>query len=150
MQINQATSADLNQLSSLFHDYLAFYEVDKSLSDTRDFLAARLEQGSSTVFIACDSKNNALGFVQLYPLYASLALAPMWLLSDLFVSPAARRQGVAQGLMNAARDYAEASGACGLQLETAKNNHPGQALYERLGYVRDEAFYTYWLSLPGR
>jgi ribosomal protein S18 acetylase RimI-like enzyme len=50
--------------------------------------------------------------------------------------------------MNAARAHAEASGACGLQLETAKSNLPGQALYERLGYVRDKAFYTYWLSLP--
>ena len=52
-----------------------------------------------------------------------------------------------EALMNAARAYAEASGACGLQLETAKTNLAGQALYERLGYVRDELYLTYWLSL---
>ncbi|MFU7547996.1 GNAT family N-acetyltransferase, partial [Pseudomonas paraeruginosa] len=34
-----------------------------------------------------------------------------------------------------------------LQLETAKTNHAGQSLYERLGYVSDEQFYTYWLQL---
>jgi ribosomal protein S18 acetylase RimI-like enzyme len=38
-----------------------------------------------------------------------------------------------------------------LQLQTAKSNLAGQALYERLGYVRDELFHTYWLELspPG-
>ena len=49
--------------------------------------------------------------------------------------------------MNAARAHAEATGACGLQLETARDNLAGQALYERLGYVRDEVYYTYWLGL---
>lgn len=76
-----------------------------------------------------------------------MALQPALLLSDLYVSEQARRQGVGEALMNAARAHAEATGACGLQLETAKSNLPGQALYERLGYVRDEVFYTYWLGL---
>jgi ribosomal protein S18 acetylase RimI-like enzyme len=35
-----------------------------------------------------------------------------------------------------------------LQLETAKTNLAGQALYERLGYVRDGLYYSYWLALP--
>ena len=51
--------------------------------------------------------------------------------------------------MKAARAHAEASGACGLQLETANTNLAAQRLYERLGYVRDEQFFTYWLSLRG-
>lgn len=32
-------------------------------------------------------------------------------------------------------------------LETARANHAGQSLYERLGYKRDDKFYTYWLDL---
>ncbi|MFI8481747.1 GNAT family N-acetyltransferase [Pseudomonas sp. NPDC078700] len=148
MHIIQASRDDLEPLSRLFTDYLTFYQVEKSISEARKFLAARIEEGSSTLFLARDDAGQAQGFVQLYPLYASLALAPMWLLSDLYVNPTARRQGIAEALMNAARDHAQAAGACGLQLETAKNNYPGQALYQRLGYVRDEAFYTYWLALP--
>ncbi|ARU86938.1 N-acetyltransferase [Pseudomonas sp. M30-35] len=150
MHIIQATAGDLDQLSHLFVDYLTFYQVDKPLNAAREFLAARIEQGNSTIFISRDDTGNAQGFVQLYPLYASLALAPMWLLSDLYVNPTVRRQGIGEALMNAARDHAQASGACGLQLETAKNNYPGQALYQRLGYVRDEAFYTYWLAVPSQ
>ena len=76
-------------------------------------------------------------------------LEPAWLLSDLYVDESARRCGVGEVLMKAARAHAEASGACGLQLETANTNLAAQRLYERLGYVRDEQFFTYWLSLRG-
>jgi ribosomal protein S18 acetylase RimI-like enzyme len=147
MQIQAATVTDLDELSELFGAYLEFYQVLKPRTQVRDFLAARLGNGDSTILLARDERGTALGFVQLYPFFASLALQPAWLLSDLYVSASVRRQGVGEALMNAARRHAEASGACGLQLETAKSNLPGQALYERLGYVRDEVFYTYWLGL---
>lgn len=147
MAITAARLADLDDLAKLFAGYLRFYGIDKPLSVVRDFLAARLAQGDSALFIARDQAGAALGFVQLYPFFSSLALAPAWLLSDLYVVETARRQGIGEALMNAAREYAEACGACGLQLETAKTNLVGQALYERLGYVRDQVFYTYWLGL---
>jgi ribosomal protein S18 acetylase RimI-like enzyme len=147
MRTPAATAADLDELAELFAAYLSFYEVPKPLVQIRDFLAARLSAGDSTIFIARDEHGVAQGFVQLYPLFASLMLQPSWLLSDLYVSEQARRLGVGEALMNAARAHAETNGACGLQLETAKSNLPGQALYERLGYVRDEVFYTYWLGL---
>jgi len=147
MRIHAATSADLDRLVPLFSAYLRFYEVEKPPGQVHDFLSQRLVQGDSVVFIAGDEAGEALGFVQLYPLFASLMLRPSWLLSDLFVSTRARCQGVGEALMNAAREHALATGACGLQLETAKSNLPGQRLYERLGYVRDEVFHTYWLNL---
>lgn len=147
MRVEPATAADLQPLSELFADYLRFYEVGKPQAQVHEFLGARLQRGDSTILLARDDKGSALGFVQLYAFFSSLALQPAWLLSDIYVSEAARRQGVGEALMNAARAHAEATGACGLQLETAKSNLPGQALYERLGYVRDEVFYTYWLAL---
>ncbi len=148
MPIATASEADLDDLTPLFAAYLAFYQVAKPLAEVRAFLAARLGRGDSTVFIARDEQGAARGFVQLYPLFSSLALQPAWLLSDLYVDPQARRRGVGKALMNAARGHAEACGARGLQLETGRSNVAGQALYERLGYVRDQAFYTYWLELP--
>jgi ribosomal protein S18 acetylase RimI-like enzyme len=150
MSVTAVGVADLDALVPLFAGYLQFYQVPRSATDIHAFLLERLQRGDAQLFIARDEQGMAQGFTQLYPLQSSLALAPAWLLSDLFVAPSARRQGVAEALMNAARAYAEASGACGLQLETAKTNLAGQALYERLGYVRDEVYFTYWLSLPGR
>lgn len=99
------------------------------------------------ILLALDETGRAQGFIQLYPFYASLHLAPAWLLSDLFVATSARRRGYGRALMLAAQAHGQASGACGLQLETGRDNLAGQALYESLGYVREGNFYTYWLGL---
>lgn len=147
MSVTAVGVADLDALVPLFAGYLQFYQVPRSATEIHAFLLERLQRGDAQLFIARDEQGMAQGFTQLYPLQSSLSLAPAWLLSDLFVLPSARRQGVGEALMNAARAYAEARGACGLQLETAKTNLAGQALYERLGYVRDELYLTYWLSL---
>lgn len=150
MPVSAAVAADLDDLTRLFAGYLDFYQVPRPPAQIAAFVAERLRRGDAQLLLARDGQGVAQGFVQLYPLQASLALAPAWLLSDLFVTPAARRRGVGAALMNAARAHAEATGACGLQLETARSNLAGQRLYERLGYVRDEQFYTYWLALSGR
>ena len=147
MPVYTATTDDLDDLTRLFAGYLEFYQVPRPASAIREFLQTRLHKGDSHLLIARDQQSLAHGFIQLYPLHASLALRSSWLLSDLYVAPSARRQGVGEALMNAARAHAEATGACGLQLETARDNLAGQALYERLGYVRDEVYYTYWLGL---
>ncbi|MFV9683104.1 GNAT family N-acetyltransferase [Pseudomonas sp. NY15367] len=149
MTVSAASAADLVDLTRLFAGYLRFYQVPRADADIAAFLRARLERGDSQLFIARDGRGAAQGFVQLYPFLSSLALEPAWLLSDLYVDESARRCGVGEALMNAARAHAEATGACGLQLETAKTNLAGQRLYERLGYVRDQQFFTYWLSLRG-
>lgn len=147
MPVSAAVAADLDDLTLLFSGYLTFYEVPRLADDISTFLRARLQLGDSTLLIARDEQGAAQGFVQLYPFQSSLALEPAWLLSDLYVAESARRQGVGEALMNAARAHGEATGACGLQLETARTNHAGQRLYERLGYVKDELYLTYWLAL---
>lgn len=147
MPVSAVVADDLADLTRLFAGYLRFYEVPRDEADIASFLGQRLQRGDSQLLIARDEQGVAQGFVQLYPFQSSLALEPAWLLSDLYVDETARRGGVGEALMNAARAHAEASGACGLQLETAKTNLAGQRLYERLGYVRDEQFYTYWLAL---
>lgn len=147
MPTHVAAPADLDDLVPLFTAYLAFYDVDKHAAEVRAFLAARLERGDSCLLIARDGQGSALGFVQLYPLFASLALRPSLLLSDLYVAAHARKQGVGEQLLAAARQHAVSVGACGLQLETARTNQAAQSLYERLGYVRDAVYLTYWLDL---
>jgi ribosomal protein S18 acetylase RimI-like enzyme len=106
-----------------------------------------LQRDESIVLLAADHVGVAVGFVQLYPGFSSLSAARTYLLYDLFVDPAARRQGVGRHLMEAAADEARRRGAVSLVLSTAKSNHPAQRLYESLGWVRDEEFYEYNLRL---
>ena len=99
------------------------------------------------IFYVQDASGQALGFVQLYPSFSSIDAHRTWLLSDLFTASQARGRGVGSLLMNAAREFAVATGAKGLVLETATDNHIAQRLYESLGYVRDPGYYTYCLDL---
>lgn len=54
----------------------------------------------------------------------------------LAVVPAARRQGIARALVDAAAAHARAQGAARFFLEVATSNLPAQALYRRAGFVQ--------------
>jgi len=146
--IREATLADVSLLAPLFDAYRQFYERPANLELSRAFLADRLERGESVVFLA-EEDGMGLGFVQLYPLFSSTAPHPrrLWLLNDLFVAPDARGRGIGRELMNRARQLAEDTGACGLELATGRTNLNAQALYESVGYHRDDDFLRYELTL---
>ena len=49
--------------------------------------------------------------------------------------------------MHAAKELGVETGAAWLKLETAHTNIAGQALYESLGWEKDNEFYSYFLHL---
>ena len=149
ISIHQAGIQDLDSLENLFSGYLSFYERKHDSSAIRQFLADRIANKQSVVYIA-SSDGKALGFTQLYPAFASLSLKPSWILNDLFVVPDARGMGVANALMAAARKLAAETGACEIFLQTARSNRQAQALYEKLHYQRDDEFLVYTLGIPSR
>jgi ribosomal protein S18 acetylase RimI-like enzyme len=88
-----------------------------------------------------------VGFVQLYPVFSSVALMRQWILNDLYVVPEARKLGVGRALTERARELAEATRANCLTLETAAENLPAQRLYESLGWKQEQEFFRYYLPL---
>ena len=144
--IRLAEARDLDQLAELFDQYRQFYECPPDLGAAKNWIAENLERGRSTLF-AADNGSQLLGFTQLYPALCSVDLVDYFVLYDLYVIEAARRQGIARALMNAASDWAKAQGAARLDLETARDNAPGQALYRDLGYELDEVFLKFSLDL---
>ena len=146
VEIIQAGPAHLRQLVPLFDAYRQFYKQRSDMAGARKFLRKRLAREESVVFLAMDGKE-AVGFVQLYPSFDSVAMRNLWILYDLFVAPTARRRGVAKLLMERARRYAAETKAKRLILETAVDNVTAQKLYERLGWKRDTAFHRYYLDV---
>ena len=144
--VRLAEAQDLDQLADLFDQYRQFYECPPDLSAAKNWLAENLERGRSTLF-AADNGSQLLGFTQLYPALCSVDLVDYFVLYDLYVIEAARRQGIARALMNAASEWAKAQGAARLDLDTARDNAPGQALYRDLGYELDEVFLKFSLDL---
>ncbi|BCL92276.1 GNAT family N-acetyltransferase [Ralstonia pseudosolanacearum] len=147
MTIRPYEPRDLGEIIRLFNDYRVFYEQDSDIKLAERFIRERIESDESLIFVA-DAGNNALvGFCQLYPTFCSVAAAPIYVLYDLFVSPTVRRQGIAKQLLQAAAYQAKVDGKARIDLTTGKQNVNAQALYEMLGWKRDERFYTYNLTI---
>ena len=137
----------LDDAVRLFQGYLRFYEKSVTSDAARNFIEERLRKQDSAIFLA-SLDGQVLGFMQLYPSFASLSLAPSWILNDLFVDQAGRGHGVGETLLTAARELAVDNGAAEIFLQTARDNATAKRLYDRLGYQRDDEFLVYTLSLP--
>ncbi len=149
-KIIKAAVNHLDLAAPLFDAYRVFYKQPSDLSGAKEYLYHRITREEALVFLAVTEKDKqmiGLGFVQLYPSFSSITMKREWILYDLFVSPAARKQGIGRALMDKARQLAIETGAQTLILSTAKDNYPAQHLYESLGYERDEEFYVYELEI---
>ncbi|HWG96294.1 MAG TPA: GNAT family N-acetyltransferase [Nitrospira sp.] len=144
--VRRAILHDLNQLVLLFDAYRRFYGQQSDIIVARQFLNDRLTRNESIVLVAENDSGAAVGFVQLYPTFSSILAAPMYVLSDLFVIPEARRRGMGTQLLASAAEAARTAGAVRLELATAITNISAQRLYEALGWRKDD-FYLYGISL---
>ncbi|TMQ59376.1 MAG: GNAT family N-acetyltransferase [Candidatus Eisenbacteria bacterium] len=139
---------DVGRIAPLFDSYRQFYSKAADAHLAGAFIRDRLRANESVIFLAEageESSRDAVGFVQLYPSFSSVAACRIWVLNDLFVIPTARRYGVGRALMEAARQHAVQTGARRLTLETTTENRAACLLYEDLGYVRQKdsvRFYT--------
>ncbi|MGL5391566.1 MAG: GNAT family N-acetyltransferase [Shewanella sp.] len=147
--IAQATLADCQKLGVLFDEYRQFYGCASNVALAEQFINARLTEGSSLVFLACDRQGEALGFVQLYPSFSSLRLGPILILNDVFVTQHARCIGIGRQLVQRVIDYAAAQHIDYLKLETHRDNCRAQGFYQALGFVQDKDFVTYERVLGG-
>lgn len=137
-KIRKATIKDLNWVVELFDKYRVFYERETDKEKALEFLSERLKLNDSEIFVAETNDNSLVGFIQLYPLFSSTRMRPLWLLNDLFVNKEYRGKGISKQLIETAKNLCIQTNACGLILETAKTNSIGNELYPNIGFSLDE------------
>lgn len=145
--VQRASLDDLDSLTPLFDAYRVFYGRQSDLALAHAFLRERLERSESVVFLAFDSAEVPVGFTQLYPSFSSVSASRIFVLNDLYVTPQARRRGVAGALLSASETHARQAGAIRLSLSTALDNDAAKALYTSRGWKRDTQFCSYNLPL---
>jgi len=141
--IRNAALADLDNLTTLFDQYLVFYGKNSNFLAAREFLSQRIQQADSQIFVA-QIATDLVGFTQLYPLFSSTQLQRLWLLNDLFVAPTFRGQGISVALLDRAKKLATDTQAAGLMLETQKTNLVGNQLYPKTGFTLDTEHHIYY------
>ncbi len=143
--VKKATIEDLDELSDLFNQYRVFYKKSSDVEAGKNFLKQRIEKSESEIFVTVDENEKMTAFTQLYPLFSSTRMKRFWLLNDLFVHPEHRRKGYSVLLIEKAKDLCRSSKACGMMLETGKDNIEGNHLYPKTGFRLNEEqnFYTW-------
>jgi len=145
--VRPAQQADLEQVAALFDQYRQFYRQAGDPALALAYLRERHERSESVLLVAETDPATVVGFTQLYPTFCSVAMAPIFLLYDLFVAPHARQRGVGRALLQAAALHAARVGAVRMELATARTNVAAQRLYQSLGWERDDEFLRYALTL---
>jgi len=142
MEMKTVTLATIKEVVPLFNAYREFYNQPSDLEQAEQFLKERLQKEESIIFLAyLDAQ--PVGFVQLFPIFSSVAMKKAFLLNDLFVAEHARKQGVAMRLIEECYAYCKNEDARYITLETATDNKQAQKLYEKLGMKIDHEVFHY-------
>jgi GNAT superfamily N-acetyltransferase len=144
--IHRVKIADLDELLPLVRAYCDFYEAsptDEALLDIARALIDDLEH-EGLQLLARDSGGRATGFATLYWSWSTIDACRIGVMEDLFVAENARRQGVAEQLIDACQTECARQGARRLTWQTAPDNIRAQSVYDRVGATREQ-WVDYWL-----
>jgi len=149
MRIVQATLEHLDLLTPLFVKYREFYGELPFPESSKKFLEKRLSRKESVIYLALadDDDSRLLGFCQLYPSFSSLALKRVWILNDIYVAEDARRQLVADRLLQTAKKMARETNAVRMRVSSSVSNEVAHKVYESIGFHEDTEFKNYILPI---
>ncbi|MCP4174218.1 MAG: GNAT family N-acetyltransferase [Fuerstiella sp.] len=145
-EVIHATVNDIEAIAPLFDQYRVWYGMESDLNGARNFLSHRLQNSESVVFLAVVD-TTPVAFAQLYPLFSSVSMESVWLLNDLFVSEANRKQGIGTTMLETVAQFGRETGALRMELATEVDNFAAQTLYKSRGWQQNETFLHYSLPL---
>jgi GNAT superfamily N-acetyltransferase len=148
--ILRANKSHSEAISLLFNEYRIFYKMPSDINSVREFVTERIGAKDSLIYIA-QSNNDVLdnsigcshGFIQIYPSFSSVAMKPIWILNDLYVTSNSRRSGCGSQLMKHIEEEAKINNIFSIKLATAFNNTKAIPLYNTLGYKLNSSFKHY-------
>ena len=140
VSITVVADDDLDALLPLMRGYCDFYEVSPSNDDllamSRALIADPEQEGVQ--LIAYDGDRAGLGFATVFWMWSTTRAARVGLMNDLFVVPEARGRRIGEELIQRCLELVRERGAVHLQWQTALDNTTAQALYDRVGGVREQ------------
>jgi ribosomal protein S18 acetylase RimI-like enzyme len=114
----------------------AWFLREAIVNNTRRDLTAAVqnEDGSATVMLAVDERDNRLGFVFALAAEMQSTGALNAHVSDIAVAAEAEGRGIGRVLLEAAEAWARSRGAATMSLHVFEANTRAQGLYARMGF----------------
>ena len=131
---------DLPELLPLMRAYCDFYRTapsDIALLDVSRALLADAEREGLQMIARDQEGGAAVGFTTLLWSWDTTEASRIGIMHDLYVAPHARGSGLADRLIAAALDCCRAHGASRMEWQTGRENLRAQAVYDRVGGVRE-------------
>ena len=131
--VRKIEPADRNGWEKLYYGYAEFYQVPMN-TQILDTVWAWIHDDTNPFFglIAVDEQGQALGMMHCRQMPSPLRGAQVGFLDDLFVSPAARGQGVVEMLYAALNELGREQGWPFIRWITAEDNARARAVYDKL------------------
>jgi GNAT superfamily N-acetyltransferase len=146
--VGEADLADLLPLMGAYCDFYGTSPADDALvALSRSLLANPEHEGVQ--LIARDQAGSAVGFATIFWTWSTTRAWRIAIMNDLYVAPEARGSGLAERLIAACAEQCTAHGARRLEWQTAPDNLRAQAVYERVGGVREE-WLDYGIEIEAR
>lgn len=136
MEFREIRESDRSAWDGLWAGYLEFYEQELSLEQT-ELTWSRFFNGYGLQGFVAELDGEVVGFAHCWFTNTTWLEKPDLYLEDLFVSPAARRQGVGEFLIQGCADFALASGASRLYWQTQRKNESAQKLYNKVASLSE-------------
>lgn len=147
--INSVGNQDLDELLVLMRAYCDFYAVAPSDHDLRRVMLGLLASGGreGLQLLARSTGGEPVGFATLLFTWSTTSAARAAVMSDLYIAPDARGQGLAEPLIDRCQIESAYHGAAKLTWITRPDNHRTQAVYDQVGAHRDP-WVNYRIDLP--
>jgi len=137
--IELVAEGDVAELLGLMRAYCDFYETapsDQALLElSRTLIADPANEGVQ--LIARGQSGTAAGFASVFWSWDTTEATRIGIMNDLYVVPQARGSGLADRLIAACSRHCSLRGASRLDWQTGPENLRAQAVYERVGAVRE-------------
>lgn len=145
MLFREIRECDRAAWNPLWAGYLEFYK--QTLTDEQTELTwNRFFNGYGLKGFVAEVDGEVVGFAHCWFTNTTWLDKPDLYLEDLFVSPAARRRGVGEFLIQGCADFAKASGSDRLYWQTQRKNASAQRLYNKVAalseYIIFERFFV--------
>ncbi|WP_402841852.1 GNAT family N-acetyltransferase [Microbacterium sp. GXS0129] len=144
VQIRAVSLIDEPVWRELWAGYLSFYETEIDEATTASTFARVVDGRQINGALAWEG-DAAVGLVHWLTHPATWSMRPYCYLEDLFVSPAARGDGVGTALIEHVTTWARSNACHKVYWLTAAGNSTARSLYDRV--ARDTGFVQYAISL---
>lgn len=138
MTVEPLSAADLPEWLELRLALWPEAKREEHLAEMQEFLATPERYGQ---FIARSPERRPLGFAEAAvrnDYVNGTQGSPVAFLEGIYVTPEARRQGVARALVRAVADWGKRKGCAELASDALLDNTVSQAVHARLGFVETE------------